>query len=270
MNEGVYKVLSPLVQDSANQLIDLCLEHGHQQTADLLQNLDDASAARLLERLPPWFGGMTLGHLDDASVAELLTLLEASAAARLLRSLDTSRRQAVLDMLDPRHAKKVASFAAIDESKVGNIVRSAAMSVEEGTPVSTALERVREHPDKVMDYLFVVDQNLKLVGVLPIKRLLLGDAAQPVDSLATSNPDFLIIDDPLVQAANHRRWSTARVMPVVDRVGLFAGAVAEVDLPAIRESEMALRDASKALAETFEVGLLGLLRLLFAGSGDRT
>jgi len=188
----------------------------------------------------------------------------------VLRSLETNRRQAVLDMLDPRHAKKVASFATVDESKVGNVVRSAAMSVEEGTSVSRALELVREHHDKVMDYLYVVDQNLKLVGVLPIKRLLLGDASQTIDSLATSNPDFLRIDDSLVQAATHRRWSRAKIMPVLDRLGSFAGVVARIDLPATHESETALRDASKALAETFEVGLMGLLRLLFSGSGGRS
>ncbi len=113
---------------------------------------------------------MSLGFLDDTSVAELASLPEASAAARVLRGLDTKRHRAVLDMLDPEHAKKVASFAAVDESKVGNVVRSAAMSVEEGTPVSRALELVREHQEKVMDYLYVVDQNLKLVGVLPIKE----------------------------------------------------------------------------------------------------
>jgi magnesium transporter len=227
------------------------------------------SAARLLEQLPSWFGGIALGHLDDVLVAELLSIPEASTSARLFRFLDKDRRPAVLDMLDPRHAKKVASFAAVDESKVGSVVRSAAMSVKEGTPVSTALDLVRRHPDKVTDYLYVVGHDLKLAGVLPIKRLLLGDAAQPVDSLATSNPDFLRIDDSLLQAAAHRRWGAAKIMPVVDRQGNFAGVIAKTDLPVTRESEVALRDASLALAETFEVGLMGLLRLLFSVSGGR-
>jgi magnesium transporter len=257
------------MQEHANKLVDLCIEHGHEQTADLLQNMRQKSAARLLEGLPSWFGGMALGHLDDALVAELLTLLEASTSARLLRFLDKHRRQAVLDILDPRHAKKVASFAAVDESRVGSVVRSAAMSVKKGTSVATALEQVRRHPDKVMDYLYVVGPDLKLAGVLPIKRLLLGDAAQRVDSLATSNPDFLRIDDSLAQAAAHRRWSVAKIMPVVDRQGGFAGVIAKKDLPVTRGSEVALRDASMALAETFQVGLMGLLRLLFNVSGGR-
>ena len=269
MSEGTYKVLSLLMDEHADKLVNLCLEHGHEQTADLLQNLRDKSAARLLERLPPWFGGIALGHLDDALVAELLSLPAESTSARLLRSLDKNRRQAVLDILDPRHAKKVASFAAVDESKVGSVVHSAALSVKKGTPVSTALELVRRHPDKVLDYLYVVGPDLKLTGVLPIKRLLLGDAAQRIDSLATSNPDYLSIDDSLAQAAVHRRWGAAKVMPVVDRQGGFVGVIAKKDLPVTRESEVALRDASKALAETFEVGLMGLLRLLFSGGGGR-
>ncbi len=52
VNEGAYKVLSPLVKDNASQLVGLCIEHGPEQTAELLQKLDDTSAARLLERIP--------------------------------------------------------------------------------------------------------------------------------------------------------------------------------------------------------------------------
>jgi Mg/Co/Ni transporter MgtE len=270
MTEGAYKVLSLLMAEHADKLVDLCLEHGTEQTADLLKNLDDGSAARLLERVPPWFGGMAISHLDNASIAEMLSHLEASTSARLLRSLSTDRRHAVLNILDPRQATNVASFAAVDESKVGSAVRSSAMSVKEGTPVSTALDLVRKHPDKVMDYLYVVNQNSKLTGVLPIKRLLLGDAKQRVENLATANPDYLRIDDSLAQAGTHRRWIRARVMPVVDRLGNFAGVIAETDLPATRKSEMALREASQAIAETFEVGLMGLLRLLSSSGEGRS
>ena len=269
MSEGTYKVLSLLMAEHADKLVDLCLEHGTEQTTGLLRNLDDISAARLLERLPPWFGGIAMDQLDNASLAEMLSHLDTSTSARLLRALGTDRRNAILNMLDPRQARNLAAFAAVDESKVGNTVRSSAMSVEEGTPVSTALDLVRQHPDKVMDYLYVVDQNSKLTGVLPIKRLLLGDARQRVENLATVNPDVLRIDDSLAEAATHRRWSRARVMPVVDRLGGFAGVIAETDLPATRESETALRDASQAIAETFEVGLMGLFRLLSSGGGRR-
>jgi Mg/Co/Ni transporter MgtE len=269
MSEGTYRLLSPLMTGHANKVVDMCLEHGHEQTAELLKNLRGKSAARLLEQLPSWFGGIALGHLDDVLAAELLNMLEANTSARLLRFLDKDRGQVVLDMLDPRHAKKVASFAAVDESKVGSVVRSVAMSVRQGASVATALDLVRRHPDKVMDYLYVIGPGLELTGVLPMKRLLLGDAAQRIDSLATSNPDFLRIDDSLAQAAAHPRWNTAKVMPVVDRQGSFAGVIAETDLPVTRESMVALRDASQALAETFEVGLMGLLRLLFSGARGR-
>ena len=269
MSEGTYKILSLLMEERASLLVDLCLENGDEQTSRMLESLEGSAAAQLLERLPAWFGGMALSRLDDAMVSKLLNLAEASKSARLLRSLATKRRQVVLDKLEPRHAKTVASFAVIDESKIGSVVQSAAMSIEEGTPVSTVMDLVRQHPGRVLDYLYVVSEATKLVGVVPIKKLLLAEATQNIDSLATLNPDKLRIDDSLAQSAAHPRWRRAKVMPVVDQQDCFAGVVARMDLPGTRISETALQDASQALAESFGIGLIGLLRLLSAGAGNR-
>ena len=45
--------------------------------------------------------------------------------------------------------------------------------------------------------------------------------------------------------------------------------VARIDLPGTGVSETALHEASEALAESFSVGLIGLLRLLSTGTGGR-
>jgi magnesium transporter len=223
--------------DGRTQLALRFLEDHPDESARLLESLaPDAAAALLaysppglaasvLRRLVPQFGASCLERLPRERAAALIEELPLGGAAGLLRRIDEGRRSELLRDLTQSTATALGRLLAYPETSAGGRMDPRVFTLPEDIRVADAVERLRARPEYAMYYLYVVDRDQRLRGVLNYRDLLLASDEQtlasvmrsPVVSLpATASGDALLAAP---------AWRVYLALPVVDPDGILVGVV---------------------------------------------
>src|SRR5215475_12890438 len=115
-------------------------------------------------------------ELSNAALGDLVEHLDSDDAADLLGSLPEEQARAVLDQVPEELSVEMEQLLRYPADTAGGIMQTEHVEVSEGIRVDEAIEIIRRHIDEVPDIhnVFVVDQTRRLVGVLPLRKLILA------------------------------------------------------------------------------------------------
>jgi magnesium transporter len=225
---------------------------GRQQQATLEQRLaalHPADIAYVLEGLPPHWrqrawnlvrparrGAVLLEasdvvrraliqELSPDQIASLVQPLSAEDIADLLSSLDEERSQEVLAQLRQAEQVEVRSVLSFPEGSVGAaMVRDIVVAHEHATlqAVQRSLQRRKELPPHT-NQLFVVDQQNRLRGLLPIAKLVLGQPDTVVRDGMNTDIVAFHTDDPMRDAISAFEKYDLVSAPVLNLHGQIVG-----------------------------------------------
>jgi magnesium transporter len=124
----------------------------------------------------------------------------------------------------------MSSVRQILGDPVGSHMRADPTRVPLGLSTAEALEYVRKNPasGRVV-YFYVVDEMGRLKGVIPTRRLLLADPAEPVERLMIKGVISIPHDATVLDACEFFTMHKLLAFPVVDGEGKLVGMV-DVDL----------------------------------------
>ncbi|HEX4853110.1 magnesium transporter [Arenimonas sp.] len=180
--------------------------------AKRLAALDNDTALKRLERAAP------------AEVADLLSRMPPARANSLLADMDDARRASVM----------AAAPAGTDwgdgqryaEGTVGRLLEDPPAVFRTGTPVAEAIESLREVvKTRMVTYLWVVDAQQRLLGVVAFRELLYADRARSLDEVMIRSPFCLRPKTPLVDAMREVVTRHYPVYPVCEDDGRLVGQV---------------------------------------------
>jgi CBS domain-containing protein len=152
----------------------------------------------------------------------------------------------VTDLTEREVARRVPSLT---DERLRVLSRRQPVTVAPGTSLADCVRAIQR--SGTGDSVFVVDADGRLVGVLTERdvfgRLVGGDIdlAQPVETLMTSQPRTLDLEQTIRDAIELMQTGRYRNVPVIDDGGRLAGVVRQSDL-------------LKYLAESFPEELLNL------------
>jgi CBS domain-containing protein len=152
----------------------------------------------------------------------------------------------VTDLTEREVARRVPSLT---DERLRVLSRRQPVTVAPGTSLTDCVRAIQR--SGTGDSVFVVDADGRLVGVLTERdvfgRLVGGDIdlAQPVETLMTSQPRTLDLEQTIRDAIELMQTGRYRNVPVIDDAGRLAGVVRQSDL-------------LKYLAESFPEELLNL------------
>jgi magnesium transporter len=193
--------------------------------AALLARSSPGLAADLLRRMVPSFGVGCLELLPRERAAAAIEALPLAGAAGLLRRLDEPARLALLRDLSEETRAALARLLAWPEDSAGGRMDPRVFTLAEDIRVTEAVERLRARPEYAMYYLYVVDREQRLTGVLNYRDLLLAhdDATlrsvmrSPVVQLRATASGEALLGEPA--------WRIYLALPVVDPDGILVGVV---------------------------------------------
>ena len=180
---------------------------------DILLEVTDSVRQSLIDDMAPHELLAAAEQLDTDELADLAPDLPKDVLQDLLESLDTQNRE---------HLQSTLSY---DEDAVGALMDFDMVTIREDITLEVALRYLRrlgslpDHTDK----LFVVDRNDILLGVLPLKRMVVNDLdANVADVMAADAVAFHPEDiaDEAAQAFERYDLVTA---PVVDKNNKLVG-----------------------------------------------
>lgn len=220
--------------------------------AAVLRDMTIADASNCLAELPP----------TDA--AALVAEVPADDAAVMVRSLRPELRNALLAALDAKVRDPIQRVLQYPGGTAGAVMDPAIFQLPDDALVADARARLGRAARDLLYYLYVVDRDSRLVGVLDIPELMLARPRDHVSSAMHRNVESLSAWAPLALVREHGAWQHYHAMPVVDEGARLVGAIRYQTLRRLereasdRASNPAVLTAD-ALAELFQLGTTGLV-----------
>jgi magnesium transporter len=180
--------------------------------AKRLAALDNDTALRRLEGAAP------------AEVADLLACMPPARANGLLADMDDARRASV--MAAAPAGTDWGDGQRYEEGTVGRLLEDPPAVFASGTPVAEAIESLREVvKTRMVTYLWVVDAQQRLQGVVAFRELLYADRARSLDEVMIRSPFCLRPATTLVDAMREVVTRHYPVYPVCEEDGRLVGQV---------------------------------------------
>jgi magnesium transporter len=233
--------------------------------AAALGRASPAAAAGVIRRMGPGSAAETLARLETDRARDIVAALPLGAAARLLRSTTPTVRNALLDVLPPATAATLGARLAYPEDAAASLADPHALALPEDLTAGEALARVRRAPQHALYYLYVVDRDQRLVGVLTLRELMLAPVKAPLASVMQRQVVRIPALARRAAIVEHRAGRTFHALPVVDDDGVFLGALRAETLLMLESHTDGTKESRDPLSvvlmlgELWWVGLTGLL-----------
>ena len=203
----------------------------------LMPGLGATDAADLLERVEDETALAAAETMSVDRLADVLDEMEPDEAADVLGDLPAKRASEALAQMED--ATSVQPLLAYKDDSAGGLMTTSFLALRGHDSVGDATEYLRRVPtdDEVPYYLYVVDDNRRLVGVLSLRQLLV---AEPGVRLATlMDQDVIHVRDVVDQeeaALVMGRYDLA-ALPVVNSDGKLVGEITHDDSLDVVETE---------------------------------
>jgi magnesium transporter len=236
-----------------------------QETATCLSEISPQVAANVLRRVVSPHAAECLTHLFPERFALIVAALPLDVTANLLRRLDIESRDRLLVQASSEVSTMLQPLLRYPAGSAGGLMDPKVMMLPADITASEALTRVRRAPRHTLYYLYVVDRNHRLAGVLNLRELML---AEPRASLASvMRRQVITISARADRAAivAHPGWREVHALPVVDMQGVLLGALRYEtlrQLEAPSEGPNATADALSTVLTLGELCWVGLASVL--------
>ncbi|HEX6060250.1 MAG TPA: CBS domain-containing protein [Gemmatimonadaceae bacterium] len=234
------------------------------QAAAALRVVPARAAAGAVREMTPPRAADCLAALPADEAAAVVAAIPADDAATILRALDEARRAPILAALSAAPREALERTLPFPEGTAGAAMDPAVFQVAEDVPVADARDRLRRAGREVLYYIYVVDREGRLSGVLDIPELMLASARAPVATAMHRDPDRLSAWMPVALVREHPAWQRYHAVPVVDEHDRLLGAIRYQALRRLeREASGRSPDphllTARALGDLFRVGTAGLV-----------
>jgi magnesium transporter len=273
--------LHTAIADEDARAVSHCLDTlPPSESARTISHLSDEDQARLLTMLPDQEAADLLEAIPAANAVQMIEKLDAGEAAAIFNELDSDEQadllgrmpdvvaEAVLEQMEPEEAADARRLLQYPADSAGGLMITEYLAYVDNLRVEDVLADLRHNVQKYrqydVQYVYVVSLEGRLVGVLPLRDIVLADPDERIASL--------MIPDPLQVAVNTALEDLERLfdhhslfgVPVVDETGVLVGVVRQQDVQIAaeeRSSRTMLRFAGILGGEEFRTMPLRLRSL---------
>jgi CBS domain-containing protein len=142
----------------------------------IFASLDDETAADTLEESTEEVQAQILARLSDERAADILEAMSPDEAADLLADLPEERREQLIAKMEADEAEDVEELLTYEEDTAGGLMTTEFVAIPVSLTAAQTIDRLRElEPDaESIYYVYVVDDDEKLLGVLSLRDLIVA------------------------------------------------------------------------------------------------
>lgn len=192
-----------------------------EKKADVLMELDEEDRKKLLE------------GMDNDQIGHFIDLLDTDDAVDLIQELDEEDREEVIQNIeDMEQAGDIVDLLQYDEDTAGGLMGTELISVNENLSMPDCLREMRHQAEDLDDiyYVYVVDDDNRLKGVLPLKKMITHPSVSKIKHVMETDPVSVKADMPIEEVAIDFEKYDLVAMPVVDSIGRLVGQITVDDV----------------------------------------
>jgi len=163
---------------------------------------------------------------DDETVGAVLAELHHAPAYRILLRFPKERREKIVPLAGENVGDPWGVAQNYPEDSVGRLMEPVVAKVGPEDTVSYVVEEIREWVhETLITYVYVVDEQEKLLGILVMRDLLLADPEQKLGEVMLTEPFYLRPDMTVSEAMKEVVYRHYPVYPVCSEDGRLQGIV---------------------------------------------
>ena len=169
--------------------------------------------------------------IDDEKIGRLIVRADPDDAVTFIDSLSDNRREKILALLDPERQAVVRELINYPEDTVGRIMTTDFMALSPDSTAQSAIDRIRERGElESFFYLYVVDQSGKLVGVVPIRNLVIAPPNRKLSDMMIADPVKANVFMDQEEVARLVSRYELLALPIIDEAGRLEGIITVDDV----------------------------------------
>ncbi len=196
--------------------------------ADVLMELDEDDRLKLISDMPAEEIAKQIDHLDTDDAVDLI------------QQLDVDEREEILSHIDDvEQAGDIIDLLKYDEDTAGGLMGTEMIVVNENWSMPECIKEMRMQAEDVDEiyYIYVVDNDYKLRGIFPLKKMISHPSVSKIKHVMEVDPVSVKADTPIDDVALDFEKYDLVAMPVVDSIGRLLGQITVDDvMDRVRES----------------------------------
>ncbi|MBC7265524.1 MAG: magnesium transporter [Coriobacteriia bacterium] len=211
------------------------------QRAKVFEHLDNSQAAETISELEDAFQAEVIGDLGAQRASDILEIMDPDDAADIIGDLPYDKAEALLRLMGVNEARAIRSLLGYREKTAGGIMTPEVTRVTEDMTVSEVIEHIRKESseNESLYYIYVVDADGRLEGVVSLRDLVLSDPGTKIADIVSRDVITAHVDDDQEDVAETMSKYDLLALPVVDETGKLLGVVTVDDALEVLEEESA-------------------------------
>lgn len=244
-----------LREDRLDELAETAGELSPGDLSEIVRPLSVEDTARVIQLLPADLASDVLAEINNRSFNALMQLLDIEAIADLVEDMPSDEATDLLGELEEDQAREI--LAAMEEEErgevaellqyspdtAGGLMAKEFVAVPADASCRQAVEAVRaveeEDEDELeqLHFIFVVDDSGRLVGRIPLVKMLLEPWSTSVADIMERDPHCVEVDLDQEMVAQFVMDHDLVALPVVDRRRRLLGVIMADDVLDVIEEE---------------------------------
>lgn len=208
-------------------LADIIEDLDIHQRAAVFKSLDVETAAETLEETDPKIQVSLIKDMDVSEASDIIEEMSLSEAADLLGDLPKEKAEDILMEMEKEIAEDVKELLTHHEETAGGLMTTSFLCYKPYTTAGEALEHLRKEAQDMdfVYYLYVVDEEDKLLGMLSLRELLVAKPDERLSELMDTRVISVAIDDEKDKIAADFAKYGIMALPVVDDANRMKGVI---------------------------------------------
>ena len=190
----------------------------NETAADVLIEMDEDARKKFLEILPP-----------ETIAKRFVDYMDSDDAVDIIREMDEDKQEEVLSHIkDIEQAGDIVDLLKYDEDTAGGLMGTEMVIVNENWSMPECLREMRlqaEEMDEIY-YVYVVDDDERLRGVFPLKKMITSPSVSKVKHVMKKDPISVHVDTPIEEVVQ----TIEKYDLVVDSIGRLVGRITVDDV----------------------------------------
>ncbi|MDX1410515.1 MAG: magnesium transporter [Nitrospirales bacterium] len=220
-----------------HEVARICDLYPVEEILQVLQTVSGYQAAQVLTAMTPSVATEVIRAMSDEMVQQILPQARHSLMASLLKRLSEDERNSILRKLSQSVSLEMEAYFEFPEESVGMLMDPKVFALAQDLTVDEAIGQIRARAPRDIHEVYVIDRNQILVGIIPLRDLLLAPSDDRLDSLMRRDlPTIHPLENREQIVDIFNEWKVVTI-PVTDLDGHLLGVIRNRDIVQVEKEE---------------------------------
>ena len=213
-------------------LAEIISEVSQKERTAIFGSLDVDTAAEALHELEPRVQADIIDDMSKERASDILERMPPDEAADVLGDLPEAKAQELINLMEKEEAEDVQELMEHEDNTAGGLMTTEFLAFPPDMTVEEAIKELRlEAPNvETIYYLYIVDQNEHVNGVVSLKNLILASPQALLSDIMLTPVKTLPLDAEQKDVAEFVSKYNLLAAPVVDENAVMRGIVTVDDV----------------------------------------